>query len=336
MSLESSTVSTSLDAIRSELARTKLATSTINLVVWIDDPARRDWILERAGMLAEKHPSFTLILDHTGVRGGDATVTTVARDAESTFSVRGERVDIDVSGAGAETIVGYVAGLCGRGLPTILWWSGMRDESRPIFEALLPQVQTLLFDSSGGARDEEAMRELVAFHKAHPEVELRDLAWMRLRPWQDMIANFFDDPALIGELFSIRRIHIESGSDSEAFYLASWLASRLGWAPTGHDAFTDRTGARIAFERKRIGDIRRVQSICLDSETSWYHGEVTDDPGVVRVWVEGEHAREHAREPRLFPLQAIDNASLLERAVLETGADDVFETALRFAGALLE
>jgi hypothetical protein len=332
MSLESSTVSTSLDAIRSELARTKLATSTINLVVWIDDPARRDWILERAGMLAEKHPSFTLILDHTGVRGGDATVTTVARDAESTFSVRGERVDIDVSGAGAETIVGYVAGLCGRGLPTILWWSGMRDESRPIFEALLPQVQTLLFDSSGGARDEEAMRELVAFHKAHPEVELRDLAWMRLRPWQDMIANFFDDPALIGELFSIRRIHIESGSDSEAFYLASWLASRLGWAPTGHDAFTDRTGARIAFERKRIGDIRRVQSICLDSETSWYHGEVTDDPGVVRVWVEGEHAR----EPRLFPLQAIDNASLLERAVLETGADEVFETALRFAGALLE
>jgi len=34
---------------------------------------------------------------------------------------------------------------------------------------------------------------------------------------------------------------------------------------------------------------------------------------------------------RLFPLQAIDNASLLERAVLETGADDLFETALRSA-----
>jgi hypothetical protein len=74
-----------------------------------------------------------------------------------------------------------------------------------------------------------------------------------------------------------------------------------------------------------------VQSVCLDSDTSWYHGEVTDDPAVVRIWVEGEHAR----EPRLFPLQAIDNASLLERAVLETGADDVFETALRSAGTLL-
>ncbi len=49
------------------------------------------------------------------------------------------------------------------------------------------------------------------------------------------------------------------------------------------------------------------------------------------MWVEGEHAR----EPRLFPLQAIDNASLLERAVLEPGTDELFETALRSAGTLL-
>jgi glucose-6-phosphate dehydrogenase assembly protein OpcA len=331
MSLESSTVSTSLEAIRAELARTKLSTSTLNLVVWIDDPARRDWILERAGMLSEKHPSFTLILDHTGVRAGDATVTTAPHDIESAFSVRGERVDIDVSGASAGTIAGYVAGLCGPGVPTILWWSGMREDSRPIFEALLPLATTLLVDSSGGSPDEEAMRKLVEFHAAHPEVELRDMAWMRLRPWQDMIANFFDDPALLGELFSIRQLKISSGSDSEAFYLGGWLASRLGWNATGRNAFTDRNGAQVEFVRKRVGDIRRVQSICLDSDRSWYHGEVTDDPGVVSIWVEGEHAR----ESRLFPLQAIDNASLLERAVLETGEDELFETALQSAGTLL-
>src|SRR5665213_1715234 len=70
MSLESSTVGTSLDAIRAELARAKLAASTFNFIVWIDDPARRDWIRARAGMLSEKHPSFTLIFDNTGVRAG--------------------------------------------------------------------------------------------------------------------------------------------------------------------------------------------------------------------------------------------------------------------------
>lgn len=327
---ESSTVSTSVEAIRGELARAKVATTTLNFIVWIDDAARREWVLERAGMLAEKHPSLMLVFDHTGARSGDATVTTVRHDTQA-YTVQGERVDVDVSNADAATVAGYVTALCSPGVPTVLWWTGRHEGSREIFYALLPHVQTLLFDSSGGARDESAMRAIVDFHRAHPEVVLRDLAWMRLLPWQDMIADFFDAPGLLEELYTIRALHIASGSDSEAFYLGGWLASSLGWKPSGRDAFIDARGKPVAFKRKRLGDIRRVQSICLDSETSWYHGEVTEDPGVVRLWVEGEHAR----EPRLFPLKAIDNASLLERAVLEPGTDELFETALQSAGTLL-
>ncbi len=331
LSRESATVSTSVEAIRAALAGTKISTSTLNFIVWIDDAARRDWVLERAAMLAEKHPSVLLVFDHTGVRAGDATVTTAPRGADAAYTVRGERVDIDVSDADATTVVGYVTGLCSPSVPTVLWWTGRQEGSREIFYALLPHVQTLLFDSSGGARDESAMRAIVGFHREHPEVVLRDLAWMRLLPWQDMIADFFDEPDMSEELYTIRSLHIASGSDSEAFYLGGWLASRLGWKPSGRDAFTDARGKTVTFARKRIGDIRRVQSICLDSETSWYHGEVTEDPGVVRLWVEGEHAR----EPRLFPLKAIDNASLLERAVLEPGTDELFENALQSAGTLL-
>ena len=74
-----------------------------------------------------------------------------------------------------------------------------------------------------------------------------------------------------------------------------------------------------------------MRSICLDSETSWYHGEVTEDPGVVKIWVEGEHAR----EPRLFPLHLIDTASLIESAILTEGADEMFEVALQMVGTLL-
>jgi glucose-6-phosphate dehydrogenase assembly protein OpcA len=294
-------------------------------------PARRQWVLERAGMLAEKHPSMMLVFDHTGARRGDAMVTTVRHDTQATYTVQGERVDIDVSDADAATVAGYVTGLCSPSVPTVLWWTGRQEGSREIFFALLPHVQTLVFDSSGGARDEAGLRALVDFHREHPDVVLRDLAWMRLLPWQDMIADFFDDPGLSEELYTIRALHISSGSDSEAFYLGGWLASSLGWKPSGRDAFTDARGKPVSFKRKRLGDIRRVQSICLDSETSWYHGEVTEDPSVVKLWVEGEHAR----EPRLFPLKAVDNASLLERAVLEPGTDELFETALQSAGTLL-
>jgi hypothetical protein len=332
MSLESSTVSTSLEAIRAELARGRLSTSTLNLLVWIDDPARREWIRDRAGMLSEKHPSFMMILDHTGARAGDATVTTGPRDAEHAVTVDAERVEVDVADMDAETVAGLASGLCTTNVPTVLWWSGFQESSRPIFYALLPMIDTLVVDSSGGTRDQSALRVLADFHAEHPEVALRDLAWLRLRPWQDLIAAFFDDPELLAEIFTIRRFAIASGSESEALYLAGWLASRLGWRATGKDAFTDRDGDAIAFERRREGEIRRVRSVCLDSETSWYHGEVADDAeNVVRVWVEGDHAR----EPRLYPLQAIDNASLLERAILERGTDELFETALRSAATLL-
>jgi glucose-6-phosphate dehydrogenase assembly protein OpcA len=320
-----------LEEIRAELGRTKLSASTMNFVVWIDAVDRRDWILERAALLSDKHPSLTIVLDHTGscehgvVRGDEP-----AEPVE--FTVQGERVHLDVSCLNAETILRYVTALIKPSVPTILWWSGMNEDSAPIFHALLPLANTLLFDSSGGVADESTLRRLATFHAQHPHVILRDLAWLRIRPWQDIIANFFDEPEVVNELFEIRQLHVRSGSDAEAFYLGGWLASRLGWKATGRDAFTDRAGEVVRFVRVREGVVRRVRSICLDSAASWYHGEVTENESVVRVWVEGEHER----EPRLYPLAAMDNASLLERAILEgVSADEVYETALNSIATLL-
>lgn len=329
MKLES-TVSASIDTIRAELARTKLIASTMNLVVWIDDPDRRAWVLERAEMLGEKHPSFTLVFDCTGTCAGDATIVTSSRDVLSHFTVQGERVVIDVSCASPGEIGEYVAALCSPTVPTVLWWSG-KTLGGDAFTTLLRSANKLVVDASGAHRDASFLRDLAAFRATHPELELRDRAWMRLRPWQDMIAQFFDDPNLVGELFSITGLHISSGSDAEAFYLAAWLASRLGWEASGRDAFRDRNGRTVTFSHEREGEIRRVQRVCLDSSASWYHGTVAETPDVVRVWVEGEHAR----APRLFTLSQIDNASLLEQAILERGADELFETALRGAGTLL-
>ncbi len=331
LGLESSTVAASVEEVRAELARTKLSTSTLNLLVWIDDPARRDWIRERVGILTAKHPSFTIVFDHTGVQR-HATVTTSPRDPNVTVTVDAERVEVDVRGERPETVAAYAAGLCARGVPTVLWWSGFQESSRAIFYALLPLIDTLVVDSSGGTRDESALRALAGFHAEHPEVTLRDLAWLRLRPWQDIVAYFFDNPAATSELASIRKLFIASGSESEALYLAGWMASALGWRASGKNAFTAIDGNTIGFDRRQTGEIRRVQSVCLDSDTSWYHAEVAADAqNVVRVWIEGELAS----EPRLVPLKAMDNASLLERAILEPSADELFETALRSAATVL-
>lgn len=315
-------VSSSIETMRGELALGGLSTSTLTFIVWIDEAGRRDWVLERARMLAEKYPSFLMIFDRTGAESGEPRV-----------SCGGSRncVSIDASALDADGVDQYVSAFCRDAVSTVLWWSGAHVDAGEILNALLARAQTLLVDSSGSVTDDTAVCSLAAFAPRHPEIAIRDLAWLRLTPWQDMIARFFDDPRLLSELYTMRALHITSGSEAEALYLGAWLASRLGWTASGRSAFTARDGKEIAFTHEIAGQTRRVHSVCLDTDGSWYHGEVTDDPAVVAVWVEGEYGRERS----LVPLQAIDNASLLERAILEPGADEVFVTALSWIATLV-
>jgi len=119
-------------------------------------------------MLNAKHPSFMLVLDNTGAGRGVATVVSATDEERSPFTVQGQRVDVDAAGMDAETVAGFVTALCPTSVPTVLWWSGMREESRPVFEALLPLANTLLVDSSGGSADDTAIRRLAAFGIERP------------------------------------------------------------------------------------------------------------------------------------------------------------------------
>jgi glucose-6-phosphate dehydrogenase assembly protein OpcA len=319
-----------LAAIRAELAAAKPLMTTMNLVVWIDSEAKRDWVIERATKVSAKHPSRTIILDsspgHIGAHVRPIDVDDPTH--QSSF------IDIGVADIPPWDACELATSLVIPHLPTVLWWSADSLNADTAFRCFFDNASTAVVDSSLGVRDASTIAELSEFYEDHHNVALRDLAWMRLHPWQDIIAHFFDDPALREELFSIQKLRIVSGSDAEAIYLAGWLASRLGWNATAHDRFADRNGNAVAFEHERSGQPRRVHSVALTTATSVYQGDVdTTDPTVVRVWVEGANAR----DMRIFPLQAVDNASLIEQAALEGGGtDEIFETALRTARTLIE
>ena len=59
-----------LQLIRSELARSKPHITTMNFIVWIDREANREWVIQRAIKISEKHPSRTIILDASPGRVG--------------------------------------------------------------------------------------------------------------------------------------------------------------------------------------------------------------------------------------------------------------------------
>lgn len=326
-------IANDFDAVRAELGRTSISTTTMNFIVWIDDVTFRDWVLERTAKILEKHPARAILLDacadstpgarlvRSGPEGGDA----------GHITVRGERVEIGVHGMSAGEISELTGSLMKSGLQTLLWWTGEGISGQPTFNALVDLADSLVVDSSGTRNDNATVVELVRFLSSRPSVGIRDLAWMRLRPWQDMIARFFDDPTLREELYSVRSLRIVSGSDAEALYLSGWLASRLDWTATGHDEFSDQSGARFPFSSERAGRIRRVRSVELTTTTSTYNATVSDDDdGVVVVKASGKNAL----PGRFVPLQAVDSPSLLERAILEPATDEVFETALRMVGTI--
>ena len=304
--------------------------ATMNFIVFVDDAAHRSWVLERAAIVADKHPSRLIVLDSTGATSGVDVSATTRENGGAT--VVNERVDIGVSTLDFAAIVSLTQELSVPDIPTVLWWTGSRLLQSRTFSGLASLATTVLVDSSGRARDEETIRELTEFAVRYPGVSLHDLAFMRLTSWQDIIAQFFDDPALREDLFSLTSLDIESGSDAEALYLAGWLGSRLSWEVANRDAFRDRSGKPIPVRKIDKGDQRRVISVVLRSGGSTYRAALSaDDENVVCLTVDG------ARSKRLdcVPLQSIGNTTLIERAILENASDPIFETSLETVRALL-
>jgi glucose-6-phosphate dehydrogenase assembly protein OpcA len=311
-------------------ATTSASVATMNFIVFVDDPAHREWVLHRAELVAQKHPSRLIVLDSTNATTG-VDVSSATRE-NSGATIVNERVQIGVSTLDHASIISLTQELSVPDIETVLWWSGAGLLQSRTFSGLAQHAGTVLVDSSGKARGEETIRELGEFLSRFPSVALRDLAFMRLMPWQDMIAQFFDDPALREDLFSIDALEIESGSDAEALYLAGWLGSRLSWEIAERHAFRDRRGQAIPFTKVDKGDQRRVQSVVLRAGDSTYRAELSEaDPHVVALSIEGAAAK----PVRYVPLQNIGNTSLIERAILENVRDQIFETSLLTVRELL-
>ena len=299
----------------------KPSIATMNFLVFVENERYRTWVCDRAQRIVEKHPSRLIVLDAVAGEHG----------AKVTASETMERVDLGIDGIRAPQRIQYIESLLARDIPCVLWWAADRLFSSETFQGLLGVVQHVLVDSSGTGAELNALQEFANFFVESHKVAVDDLAWMRLDPWRDVVAQFFDDPGLHEELFSLRHITITSGSDSEALYLGCWLASRLGWTVCDQESFCDRFGTTIPFMRKREGDIRRVKSVILESSTSTYSAYVEGE-NAVSLEVSGKFER----TARHVPLQAIDNASLIERAILGRQTDPIFLEALQTVGQLLK
>ena len=214
--------------------------------------------------------------------------------------------------------------------PVVLLWIAPEIGSDPRFEGLCEDAQTIVYNSSLLDSDRGALRELVRLMEQHPQLPIADIAYLRLAPWQECVAIFFDGEA-VGELTDIERVEITCGSEPEPLYLLGWLASRLSWTPSGPNALSGPRGKRILFSIDRRGEPRRISRVALHTSRSAFVAEADPKQETIVLSVSG--STEHA--PRYRAIENPGIAALVERAILWGQHDRLFSASLAAAARII-
>src|SRR5262245_25477686 len=132
---------------------------------------------------------------------------------------------------GAESLIpSAIASLLVGDVPVILLHVSGDDVRTPWIE--LEAMADMVLEDSATRHDAAAMANVWERIAAMGSERARDIAWSRLTPWRELLAEVFEQPRASAALTSLRDITIHYGGPvppAGAWLLAGWFASRLGW-----------------------------------------------------------------------------------------------------------
>jgi len=271
-----------------------------------------------------------------------------------------ETIMIQASAGGIESLSSLVSPLLIPELLDILWWPGGDFSRNALFLDLQRIVDRVIVDSAQLGRDTSgvaSLRDLTDTDEASAPI-VGDFAWLRLAPWRQLIAQFFD-PADVQEcLATIDEVTIsyadvrEDGSSgfASALLIVGWLGSRLGWELVD-PLERRRTGGWSAPLRSRFGgrgreitlrllpdkspqarfSLRRVQIVCGGGASGVFVIERSDEDDLIT----SSETRTVPRVSRMVYAKRPTDEQMLGEELQRFGHDPIFEEALAFATKLL-
>jgi glucose-6-phosphate dehydrogenase assembly protein OpcA len=308
-----------------------ICTTSLNVIAFVEnDEALLHWLEESSDAFAEAHGFRILLLDASAPSTA-YSVRTHCKEFNDTLLTSLEQLQIGVKDVGAEELRSVVHDLLHPSVRNVLWWGGqhLKDDR---FAQLAQLAQTIiLFTSRHDSL--QALRELVQLADSETVEHIRDLAYLRLVAWQDMVAQFFDDAELAAELPRLTRVDVTAGSEPEAYYLAAWLASRLSWAPCGELDFCNSAGKPIRVDFHKEGPPRRIRGIKLQTPSYTFGISVSPEADdLVCLTVDGAKDR----PVQCVPLHDVDIISLVQRAIFAPSDGGVYLQTLGVLRRILE
>lgn len=229
------------EAARAAETRESLAvrTNVLNLIVQATSRAQLEQVGQAIAHLGVHHPSRAILLlgeDEAADSSLQAFVNTNVQELGDRRLLF-EQVTIMAQGEAAKHLPGVVDPLLLAELPDFLWWIGQPPFRQAIFTRMVDLVDRLIIDSASFHNMSVGLRELAEMTIVPHSPAISDFAWARLRPWRELVAQFFDPSDYLASLETIEEVNIvyepmggrKSSGFSEGLLALGWACSRLGW-----------------------------------------------------------------------------------------------------------
>lgn len=265
------TVDRQMNQLRKELSRqmddvSPVVTHVFNLVVYTDSAHLAEQISTDLASVSRRHPSRAIILiadrwhEESPI---DAEVRLLcAAQKGGGPPLCFEQVFVTVQGRAADHLSSVVVPLLIPQVPTYLWWPGQPLFGHRLFHRLLASADQLVVDSGQFQSPGDGLNDLARLCSGRYGVN--DLNWARLKPWREIIAQFFDAPQVTPYAHAIRCISMAFGSGQGAYgkstagllLILGWVASELGMEPeTTLDTVATRDVSLSLLQRNALVDI---------------------------------------------------------------------------------
>lgn len=243
-----------------------------NLVVHVD-PERHARFARVLVEITRRHPSRLLLVEIGGHGSSElyAEVAALCHLRPAGGHVCSEQIILRGDAEAGPLVPSAVRALLLGNLPTV-FLDLHGGDPRLWVQELADRADLVLYDTSESPTLEDAgsVWRTIAADTDH---RVRDLAWSRLTPWREILAEGFDSAHLASACRNLREVTLEHGAaETESLpscllLLAGWLASRLGWRVrmTEHDGATfdaPQGSVRLRFARNpeaTAGSLHRIQ-----------------------------------------------------------------------------